>query len=243
MKSVILNVFIMVSSLICNIGLSGELSDSKILTGGLIVPWVPDEATVEADMPGEIVFDDGEKIFYGYNGTSWVNLGSSTSAIGTLNSQTKSSNGAVVSGSSLYLQTADDTKPGLVNTFKGDSQDLESGTYSPTVTASTNLSSASASADFKFHRVGDMVTVSGAVSVSQDAATTGSIFYVSLPISSNLTGTYDLTGTGTVNDATSVRPSTFIHADTTNDRAQINWTSQSANNNRDVHIIFHYEIK
>lgn len=56
----------------------------------------------------------------------WVTNGSysSVSVLGTIDSQTKSANGAVISGSNLYLQNADGTYPGLVSTaaqtFTGD---------------------------------------------------------------------------------------------------------------------------
>jgi hypothetical protein len=50
--------------------------------------------------------------------------GGGISAIGTIDSQTKSANGAVISGTDLVMQTADATNPGLVSTsaqtFKGD---------------------------------------------------------------------------------------------------------------------------
>ncbi len=42
--------------------------------------------------------------------------GGGISAIGTINSQTKSANGAVISGTDLVMQTADATNPGLVST-------------------------------------------------------------------------------------------------------------------------------
>ncbi len=42
--------------------------------------------------------------------------GSSVTSIGTIDSQTKSANGAVISGNSLVLQTADASSPGLVST-------------------------------------------------------------------------------------------------------------------------------
>lgn len=41
---------------------------------------------------------------------------SGVTTVGTLDSQTKSSNGAVISGTSIYMQTADASNPGLVST-------------------------------------------------------------------------------------------------------------------------------
>jgi len=71
---------------------------------------------------------DVEEVTLGTNlsmsGTTLNATGGGVSAIGTINSQTKSANGAVISGTDLVMQTADATNPGLVSitaqTFKGD---------------------------------------------------------------------------------------------------------------------------
>src|ERR1019366_4397481 len=42
--------------------------------------------------------------------------GGGVTTVGTIDSQTPSSNGAVISGTSIYLQSASATNPGLVNT-------------------------------------------------------------------------------------------------------------------------------
>ena len=63
--------------------------------------------------------------------------GSGVTLVGTLNSQTKSADGAVISGTSIYMQTADATYPGLVSTttqtFAGDK------TFNGTVTLVSTL--------------------------------------------------------------------------------------------------------
>jgi hypothetical protein len=57
-------------------------------------------------------------------GTTLDASGGGVTNIGTIDSQTKSANGVVISGSDLVMQTADATNPGLVSisaqTFKGD---------------------------------------------------------------------------------------------------------------------------
>lgn len=65
----------------------------------------------------EYINADG-KFRYKENGTWYyrANTASILSTIGTINGATKSSNGGVISGSSLFFQTADDTYPGLVST-------------------------------------------------------------------------------------------------------------------------------
>lgn len=66
----------------------------------------------------EVLSTDGSGVL------SWVSNGPNT--IGTIDSQTKSANGAVIVGTSFYLQTADATYPGLVSTgsqiFAGNKQ-------------------------------------------------------------------------------------------------------------------------
>jgi hypothetical protein len=71
---------------------------------------------------------DVEEVTLGTNlsmsGTTLNATGGGVSIIGTIDSQAKAANGAVISGSSLFMQTADATNPGLVSTsaqtFKGD---------------------------------------------------------------------------------------------------------------------------
>ena len=61
----------------------------------------------------------GNSVGFIWNGTTWVPTssgGSGVNTIGTIDSQTKSADGAVISGSSLILQTADGSNVGLVST-------------------------------------------------------------------------------------------------------------------------------
>jgi len=67
----------------------------------------------------------GKSASFIWNGSAWVptSSGSGVNSIGAINTQTKSADGAVISGSSIYLQTADATSVGLVSigaqTFAG----------------------------------------------------------------------------------------------------------------------------
>ncbi|HYH75493.1 MAG TPA: collagen-like protein [Candidatus Saccharimonadales bacterium] len=66
-----------------------------------------------------IGFSDGTSAgqYWAWNGTKWaLTTASASLTIGTLDSQTKSANGAVIAGNTFYLQTADATRPGLVST-------------------------------------------------------------------------------------------------------------------------------
>lgn len=77
---------------------------------------------------GQIRWDAVTGKFRFGNGSSWMSFKNAAdpvvSSIGTINGGTESANGASISGSTLYMQTADATYPGLVSTgaqtFAGD---------------------------------------------------------------------------------------------------------------------------
>lgn len=77
---------------------------------------------------------------------------------------------------------------------------LKAGTYTPEVTALTNLDSATASAPFRFHRVGKLLVGSGRCTVdpTADAVFT---FRISLPVSAAFSDAEDATGLASGFDA------------------------------------------
>jgi hypothetical protein len=82
---------------------------------------VLDSSSVESGtIAGAMYYNTSLTKFRCYQGGAWVDCINTAAAgvttVGTIDSQTKSSNGAVVSGTSLYLQTADGSSPGLVST-------------------------------------------------------------------------------------------------------------------------------
>jgi len=92
---------------------------------------------------------------------------------------------------------------------------VTSGTYTPTITNSTNVSSTTA---VKCHyiRVGNEVTVTGRFLITTTSSNTLTLLRITLPISSNLASTGDLDGSGsTQTDGGPV----YIYEDTTNDAA------------------------
>ena len=66
--------------------------------------------TAQATASGQVLTNDGSGVL------SWTTPSADVNTIGTLNGQSKVANGAVILGSSLYMQTADATYPGLVST-------------------------------------------------------------------------------------------------------------------------------
>jgi hypothetical protein len=114
--------------------------------------------------------------------------------------------------------------------------DVAYGTYSPTVTAITNLSAASAAADFSYMRIGSVVTVAGTLTL--DTVSTGAIAAAfTLPIASNFSSEYDANGDGFVSGLLFQ-----VSADTTDDRFSVigSSTTVSATN---VRCVCQYVIK
>jgi hypothetical protein len=79
--------------------------------------------------------------------------------------------------------------------INGVSDNVKSGSYAPTITASVNVTSASNVGDAIYSRVGNVVTVSGMCSVS-NTAVGATIITISLPIASSLSSSGDGNGTG-----------------------------------------------
>jgi hypothetical protein len=94
---------------------------------------------------------------------------------------------------------------------------ISSGTYTPTLTSVTNVTSTTAY-QCQYMRVGNVVTVSGKVYI--DPVSTGLVEVgVSLPIASSISNDYE--GGGTINTAENSNMSGAIGGDPTNDRVQI----------------------
>ncbi len=95
----------------------------------------------------------------------------------------------VTLGSSLFIFPLDST---IIN---GTELRLASGTYSPTVTIVSNLDAATLSGTANYMRVGNTVTVSGAVTVDPTLAATQTELSLTLPIASNFGSGTDCRGT------------------------------------------------
>lgn len=106
---------------------------------------------------------------------------------------------------------------------------VKSGTYTPTLTNTTNIDS-SAAYSCQYFRVGNVVHVSGRVDIDPTAAgSANTVLGMTLPIASNFTNAnaFELAGTASAN---SPHQDIAILADTTNDRATFQFASQTVNN-------------
>jgi hypothetical protein len=100
---------------------------------------------------------------------------------------------------------------------------LAQGTYTPTLTGVTNVSSTTAFT-CQYMRVGNTVTVSGKISVTPTANNTQTILGVSLPIASNFAAEENCGGLAhTINNTAADQHGASIYADATNDRATFDY--------------------
>lgn len=102
----------------------------------------------------------------------------------------------------------------------GSVQTLTSGTYTPTITNTSNITSTTARTT-TYTRVGNTVTVSGWVTITTVTNEGSTEIGISLPIASNFTAAYDLSGSGFYEVSDSYTAQFTVKPDTTNDRAKI----------------------
>lgn len=112
-----------------------------------------------------------------------------------------------------------------------------SGTYTPTLTLVSNLDAATANASF-WTRTGDVVSVSGIISVNATAAATTELG-ISLPIASNFGTFRDCAGVAFA--PTSSGMGAAIGADAANDRAEMEWVAVALGAHN-MHFNFSYRV-
>lgn len=110
------------------------------------------------------------------------------------------------------------------------------GTYLPTLTSVTNIAS-STPATSQFVKIGQMVLVSGRVSVDPTATGTTQLG-ISLPFPRTFVATNDCAGTAVTPDI--VSESAAIMGDIANGRAEMTWKASSLAS-RDMYYIFLYK--
>ncbi len=119
-------------------------------------------------------------------------------------------------------------------------QYIASGTYTPTLTNTTNIA-ASTARQCQWIRVGNVVTVSGAVDIDPTTANIATTLGMSLPIASTTGAISNLGGVATGNNATPI--SLFgIYADTVNNRAKFETSVIGDVANRTYEFTFTYLV-
>lgn len=118
-------------------------------------------------------------------------------------------------------------------------QYIASGTYTPTLTNTTNVA-ASTAYECQWMRVGNVVTVSGKIDIDPTAAG-NTVLGLSLPIASNLGAAEDLAGVG-FNPATAGEGLAIL-GDAVNDRATLQFIAiAAALGNLSYYFTFTYEV-
>ena len=131
----------------------------------------------------------------------------------------------------LYLK-----RSGVGNTGWVQIDRCESGTYTATCTAITNLDAVSATGTLRHMRVGDTVFVGGTINI--DPTASGSVtFDLSLPIASAFTTAYQLSG-----QVNTQQLSGSIFGEATNDVARCVLASNTSTGAYDVRVSFSYVV-
>ena len=140
------------------------------------------------------------------------------------------------SGAHAFSSTVDVSGILTANTLS--STAVQGGTYTPTITGVANVAAYTLYGAM-YSRAQNVVTVSGYIQIDPTSATTTSLG-ISLPVGSALAFGYDVIGVA--NCDTAGENSAVIGADTTNDRAQMDFTAVSiaAQNWR---FVFQYIVK
>lgn len=116
--------------------------------------------------------------------------------------------------------------------------DISSGTYTPTLTNTTNIA-ASTSTLCQYLRVGNIVFVSGAVAIDPTAANANTVLGISLPIASDFTAFQQCGGTAVSRNT--IIDAGAITGDITNNRAQLECFTSSLANHQ-MAFSFMYQI-
>lgn len=112
------------------------------------------------------------------------------------------------------------------------------GTYTPTLTNTTNIAASAVTGAFQYARIANIVIVGGNITIDPTAAGATDLG-ISIPIASNFTGVTDASGSGTAQSTNTV--GNFV-ADAANDRVAMTFQAVSLAN-VSWRVMFMYEIK
>lgn len=163
----------------------------------------------------------GFQPFLAYGGDDFQIVESNTSSI--LPSNTFTPRFVVTTGGNVGIGT---TSPAVKLDVAGDikANNLTSGTYTPTVTMGSGLTSNTAHA-CHYTRVGNEVTVHGWVEVTASSLSGNTNYSITLPVASNMTSSDDLSGVGQY--ISSGQGTTKVMGDAANDKAIISVSVQA----------------
>lgn len=198
---------------------------------GISSPTQTSGSTTDFDVSfGAYAYPDGAT--YGANGDVW------STQFGAWYWRVK----RIKAGTAVGFGLADSTSAGLVNPYTEGSGVIYSGTYTPTLTNGTNVAS-STSGVCQYVRIGNRVMVFGRITIDPTAGSNAATdIGISLPIASNLALSTDLQGhSAGAAAATNAYSPGVIDADTSNDRAQLNFNAADSSS-RAHNFSFCYKI-
>lgn len=100
---------------------------------------------------------------------------------------------------------------------------VDSGTYTPTITSETNLDATTTASEAQYMRVRNTVTVSGRFTANPTLTATATNFELSLPIASNIGAAEDVAGVAFCGSIAG--QGAAINGVVANDTAQVEWIS------------------
>lgn len=145
--------------------------------------------------------------------------------------------GTAADGTSYYFARRDHVHAGAYSSLTG-TLTQTAGTYTPTLTNTTNIDASAVSGPFQYSRLGNIVTVAGNITIDPTAAA-NTLLGISLPIASNFTTTMDASGVGSAQISNTTGS---IGSDATNDRATLTFQATSTAN-AGWRVMFMYEVK
>lgn len=127
---------------------------------------------------------------------------------------------------------------GTIVTGNLSAANLTSGTYTPTLTGVTNVTS-STPANCQYIRNGNTVIVYGSLQVTTTLAVATEVD-ISLPVASNIAAATDANGVG--NASSAIGTNGYVDGDATNDRARLNFIGLAVGGSGTIFFSFSYTI-
>ena len=118
---------------------------------------------------------------------------------------------------------------------------FSSGTYTPTFSNYSNVASSGINGVWSYIKVGNIVTVSGQLSVTPTSSSVLTSFYITLPVASSLTSTNQVSGHVNARNSGG-RVVGDVNGDSTGDRAWASYTQVANTNLMDVIVSFMYQV-
>ena len=190
--------------------------DNHIRTGYSFIAQLRDGGGITGKLTGIPL---GSAALPSYSFTGDVDTGMWSPAANTLAWSTGGTERLRLTSDGRFYGTALHNNSGAVTGTTN--QYIASGTYTPTLTSVANVSGTPTAAGFKWIRVGNVVHVTGEISLTPSSVSgTLTRLGVSLPIASNLASSASLNGAA--NSPTAAEFAAYI-GDATNDRAELSF--------------------